>query len=433
MTFQPGKRVLVQYQADPSLWHERVLLSRLQGSRYLTLTPALQLADEDLAMGADSKIVGLRSLRPDRTALGIGEDSMYKFEDEQGRDVDGNELDEWIMEATMIASTLGFDTPSTAPLHGNGMDSSLVATGDSIIADALRHESGTKQIGPRESVARVDGTSIVANALAAASGVGWVVSESRGGLRANDPLPPSAKAVRGEQKGYIILDLTPPIEVAIHLTGHGGTSFGASNSCTTLSIKAKEVEKTRVDTRVFPLAFNIYGARNLEFKDGVDMMVEWVPDDWPILGPMTVVWLLTFFYRNGGSAMAYHHRWMTEMRLEYSAGGTQEHMAWCKFFDLLISYDMIDACKLASAEIGARKIQMIHERWKHKSPNLATNSDPKGHDDDTHLMFGTYETRGNVGISPLLQKWLGDELGKEASASKERRKAREERAFATKK
>jgi hypothetical protein len=245
-------------------------------------------------------------------------------------------------------------------------------------------------------------------------------------------LPPSAKVVRGEQKGYIILDSTPPVEIAIHLTGHGANVSGATNACSTLSIKAKEVEKTRVDTRVFPLAFNIYGARNLEFKDGVDMMVEWVPDDWPILGPMTVVWLLTFFYRNGGSAMAYHHRWMTEMRLEYSAGGTQEHMAWCKFFDLLISYDMIDACKLASAEIGARKIQMIHERWKHKSPNLATSSDPKGHDDDTHLMFGTYETRGNVGISPLLQKWLGDELGKEASASKERRKAREERAFATK-
>ena len=85
---------------------------------------------------------------------------------------------------------------------------------------------------------------------------------------------------------------------------------------------------------------------------------------------------------------------------------------------------MVDACELASAEIGARKIQMIHERWKHKSPSLTTGADHKGQDDDIHLMFGTCETRDNVGISPLLQKWLGDELGKEASASKERRKAR---------
>ena len=82
--------------------------------------------------------------------------------------------------------------------------------------------------------------------------------------------------------------------------------------------------------------------------------------------------------------------------------------------------------------LAPAKIQMIHERWKHKSPSLSTGNDAKGHDDDSHLMLGTYETRGNVGISPLLTKWLGDELGKEASASKERRKSREERAFATK-
>ena len=379
-------------------------------------------------MGIDSKIAGIRSIRADRTALGIEEGSIYKFEDEQGRDIDDNELAEWILEAKSISSTLGFDDSSFAAAAGSHghVDSSIVA-------DALNRDQFTSQgLAPFGAATENVDRSIVADALALQSGVGWLISESRGGLSALDPLPPHAKVVRGAQKGYIILDTTPPVEVAIHLTGYGGGVGGARNSSTTLSTKAKEVEKSRVDTRVFPFSFNIYGARNLEFKDGVDMMVEWIPEDWPILGPMTVVWLLTFFYRNGGSAMAYHHRWMAEMRLEYSAGGTQEHMAWCKFFDLLISYDMIDACKLASAEIGARKIQMIHERWKHKSPSLSTGNDAKGHDDDSHLMFGTYETRGNVGISPLLTKWLGDELGKEASASKERRKAREERAFATK-
>ena len=82
MTFQPGKRVLVQYNAEPTLWHERVLLNRLQGSRYLTLTPALQPADDDLSMGLDSKISGIRSIRPDRTVLGIDVETMYRFEDD---------------------------------------------------------------------------------------------------------------------------------------------------------------------------------------------------------------------------------------------------------------------------------------------------------------------------------------------------------------
>ena len=180
MTFQPGRRVLVQYQADPSLWHQRALLSRLQGSRYLTLTPALQLADEDLAMGADSKISGLRSLRPDRTALGIDEGSMYKFEDEQGRDVETDELEEWIMEATMIASTMGFDDSSQVSPSGNGTNRSVVAAGGSVIADALIHDLETRQPSSRESVVRVDSGSIVAQALASSSGVGWVVSETLG-------------------------------------------------------------------------------------------------------------------------------------------------------------------------------------------------------------------------------------------------------------
>ena len=115
-------------------------------------------------MGADSRVSGLRSLRPDRSALGIDEDSMYKFEDEQGRDVETAELEEWIMEATMIASTLGFDDSSQASFSGNGIDRSVVAAGGSIIADALNHDLGTEQSSSRESVARVDSGSIVAQA-----------------------------------------------------------------------------------------------------------------------------------------------------------------------------------------------------------------------------------------------------------------------------
>ena len=51
-------------------------------------------------------------------------------------------------------------------------------------------------------------------------------------------------------------------------------------------------------------------------------------------------------------------------------------------------------------------------------------------EDDTHLLLGTSDTRGNVGVCPELQSWLGEQLSKEALATKERRKAREERALA---
>jgi hypothetical protein len=77
---------------------------------------------------------------------------------------------------------------------------------------------------------------------------------------------------------------------------------------------------------------------------------------------------------------------------------------------------------------------MIHEKWKHKMPSLSGGSGSGGGmEEDTYLLLGTHETRGNVGVCPALIAWMGEELSREALASKERRKAREERALAAKK
>ena len=55
-----------------------------------------------------------------------------------------------------------------------------------------------------------------------------------------------------------------------------------------------------------------------------------------------------------------------------------------------------------------------------------------GLDDDMHLLLGTPETHGNLRVSLELQRWLADESSKDAAAAKERRKAREEGALASK-
>ena len=44
--------------------------------------------------------------------------------------------------------------------------------------------------------------------------------------------------------------------------------------------------------------------------------------------------------------------------------------------------------------------------------------------------FGAFHTRGDAEFRPELQPWHGEQLSKEALATKERRKAREERALA---
>ena len=74
---------------------------------------------------------------------------------------------------------------------------------------------------------------------------------------------------------------------------------------------------------------------------------------------------------------------------------------------------------------------MIAEKWRGKLPQPAPGTDGKQSDmDEAYLLLGTSDTRGNAAVSPALQVWLGDQLSKEATAAKERRKAREERALA---
>ncbi len=126
--------------------------------------------------------------------------------------------------------------------------------------------------------------------------------------------------------------------------------------------------------------------------------------------------------------MAYHQQWVNEVKLDYQAAGVLEHQGWCRALDLGLSYDFLDVSRSACMELGARRVQMIHDEWKHKMPQLsATGSDIN---DDSFLILGMQETSGNLAMAPELVKWLGEELSKDAFANKERRKAREERALA---
>ena len=105
-----------------------------------------------------------------------------------------------------------------------------------------------------------------------------------------------------------------------------------------------------------------------------------------------------------------------------------ELQGWCRFFDTAVSYDFLDCGKLACMEVGARRVQMIFDKWKHKLPQYTSTGNEL--QDDAHLLLGTGETRGNVAMMPDLVAWLGGELAKEALAQKERRKAREARVLA---
>ena len=105
-------------------------------------------------------------------------------------------------------------------------------------------------------------------------------------------------------------------------------------------------------------------------------------------------------------------------------GGVQMHDAACQMLEIMVCYDQLNAANLGCAELVARQLQLTEERWRERF----TGPDNADSESNLHLFLGG-ATRGNLCISPALQEWISDELRKESSVAKERRKAREERAL----
>lgn len=268
---------------------------------------------------------------------------------------------------------------------------------------------------------------IVAQALAATAappkaGCLWVVAENRGAHLVGEDVPANAQILAGTDRG-------------VWITVHKGLEvFVTLKDMNENKDKKKDgvLELGRVDTRVLPVHRDHRDRRWREFKDAIDLMKDATYDDWEVAGPKTTLWVMRHMYRYGGTPTGFHQRWLSDVRLDYTAAGVSEHLGWCRFFETAACYDQIDLGKCCAAELGARRLQMIADKWKHKMPNTAGSGSTITDMDDSHLLLGTTDTRGNVGVSPALQSWLGEELAKEAMANKERRKAREERALAAK-
>jgi hypothetical protein len=67
---------------------------------------------------------------------------------------------------------------------------------------------------------------------------------------------------------------------------------------------------------------------------------------------------------------------------------------------------------------------LVEERWRDRVQSGASAEAQL----DAHLYAGM-PTRGGLCICPDLSKWISEELQREASVMKEKRKAREERAL----
>jgi len=115
MPLQPGQKIAVRYQADNTLWHERVVLSPIRMSRYLTLSPDRELLDEDLATSDGNPLTAFRMVRADGRVRGVQACNFYTFDRSDSGILDDAEYDEWIEEAQNIMGALDLGESSMQP------------------------------------------------------------------------------------------------------------------------------------------------------------------------------------------------------------------------------------------------------------------------------------------------------------------------------
>ncbi len=168
------------------------------------------------------------------------------------------------------------------------------------------------------------------------------------------------------------------------------------------------------------------GVRHEPFADAVREMSETSFSDWPLSGPRTTLFVLSYISEHYTSPEQRHARFVADGKLTYNDMGVSAHQVVMKLLYLGAVIDQLDLPQLAWAELASRHGQMVELKYKHKFVPVpqknATSVDPF---DDAHLYLGLSATRGQLCVSPELERFVGKQLSDEYMAIKERRKALE--------
>ncbi|CAK0873100.1 unnamed protein product [Prorocentrum cordatum] len=289
------------------------------------------------------------------------------------------------------------------PVQFGGLDEGgfLVVRYD-VPGPVLRHERvvAPEPCPPPGGAASPDGEGLAA--LAASLG-GPAAAGAPAGARvppaaAGPPVPDAAAAPAGALAGSAAAVATAPGPA-----GGGGVAGAPVH-----------------DLRVQAFGVDSQGARCRVFRAAVTILTVTPFADWPVRGPRALLWVSKFIVANDGSPVARHNRLMAEARLNGSEPGVEVHLRVCMAVETAACYGQLNITEIASFERLGRSLQVQDERHRVRV---------MGSEDivDSHFFLGSDLARGNACVAPQLQDWIAQELAREVSAMKERRRAREER------
>ena len=376
-----GNKVIVRYEGERE-WHRRLLITPGSTKTYLEVSgeravggPTWWTGTADLDVFPEEfsvpPLAGLAALETDGTIVGetlLGEAKYLRV-------VYGSLDSRW--HFAMFAETLRACEAREQKSTGSGLAQSQKAGG----------AAGAK--GFQEPPADIDD---------------WKVVRSSSGKGLGEAVPDNCKQ-------FVV---------------EGDLGFAKGPDGVFLITKADDEEEDgeALDARVLSTSRDKDGVRHKDFRAAVleTTTSQWA--GWPLTGPRTAMWCLRFIQDTDGNPRARHTHWKRDAGLQSSDTGVAEHELIMRCVEHLACYDQLNLGESAGVELLLRRAQLSELR--HKDALLQREvGDDMG--EDSYLYLGTSVTRGQLMVAPELEEFVGQQLQREGTVLKERRKLMDER------
>ena len=219
-----------------------------------------------------------------------------------------------------------------------------------------------------------------------------------------------------------------------------GGSFYAIRQMKRSEIHDYAGKEASADARLLGISFQGLNRSERQWRDVSRDIHQEEFSDWVIPGPRTASWCVQFINRRNGGPIDHHRWWSSAHNLKGDSWGLAEHDNLAKILDRLGRYDGLDVSNLAGAELICRRMQLIEYVYSERGPGggKGLSKGEKKKDDPGNLAYeatifgGAHKEFGDCRVAPSLLEYVAKEVEGEAAVMKSVRKAREERAAASK-
>ena len=386
MALPEGTRVFVAYDVPPPLlYHERYVLAACANGRgfHMVLTPDNDVYAEQFVPENDD-ILNYRIAVGGALPAGCTEANTYRIRQLPGPDL----MNQFRRDASQAAAAMG--PPAGAGLVGAAVGgvgaAAAVGGADEEVWIRVETEAGKE----RGEILTMDGTE--------------VIHGDRGLKNEDGKMIFMKKMKRGDIDKY------------------------------------KGAEATG-DARLLSMTFQDISRAERQWRDVSKDIKQEDFKDWSMPGPRTTEWCVRFLNRRNGGPMD-HHRWWTQNHsLKPDNWGVAEHDNLSKALDKLGRFDGLDLSNLAGVEVMFRRLQLIEYVYSDRGPGGGKGSSKSDKKTDVMtgvqqyeatIFAGAHKEFGDVMVAPSLLEYVAKEVESEAAVLKQVRKAREERAAASK-